>query len=207
MDGKIQFLALTGSQALGICTALISRADEAASISDRLRLIGLGNAHHQRFARIAGYLEADVELEPLVQDFLVPFDGVAYRLAPADLTETLLLVKLQLVAYQQICELVQPRLDSEVRVLLAGENVISRTILISQELLTARTAADAGASDRLNLMSRRFAGELVALVQRLAAEKPELVAFVTGTEEGDGSLPAIGELISQLTSTVMQAAE
>ena len=56
-------------------------------------------------------------------------------------------------------------------------------------------------------MSRRFAGELVALVQRLAAEKPELVAFVTGTEEGDGSLPAIGELISQLTSTVMQAAE
>ena len=204
MDGQIQFLALTGSQALGICTGLISRADEAATISDRLRLIDLGSAHHHRFAKIAGYLESDVEIEPLVQDFMIPLDGVQQRLASADLAETLLLVKLQLIAYQQVCQDVLPRLDSEIKNLLISGGIITRTIKFSSEMLTTMKMSDPSLSDRLSLLSRRFTGELVALVQRLAAEKPELAALVTGEEVGVASLSAIGELISQLTQSVAE---
>ena len=171
-------------------------------MAGRFRLIDLGNAQYVRFAKLAGFLEADGDIVDLVRDFLIPIDAVRARLATTDLAETLLLIRLDSVAYSAVHDRLRSRLDSAANTMLLSGGIETRTAEFAQQQLTELMSADPRMVDRLELLARRFTGELVALVQRLAAEKPELVAFVTDEQVGLPSLSAMGELISYLTHVV-----
>lgn len=175
-------------------------ASEAADLGQRIRLVNLGAAHHERLDRIGQVLaDAELDLVAAMRPFWPAANGFTSNVSVATLGEACVRSQLGLALWLDVVERAAPRLTEQTSEALLGGDVERATIDLVGELLGELRAADPELDSRLRLVGRRMAGELVAQGQRIAVQHDELAALVGGGAAGElDSLAGIGELLSNL---------
>ncbi len=195
---------LLGLLACGEVFGFLTMADAAARSEDlgqTIELMAMANAHSRGYERTRErLLEAGVDADAVIASHTGPL-ALYHRLtAPADEAQALLKAYVGTGIAADFVREMAANLDDQTRDfvidVLAG--VQAERVVVPK--LRAQMAADERAAGPMALWGRRLMGEAISQAQRVAVDRPELVALMLG----DGDLEGFQQMVARMTSAHTQ---
>ncbi len=173
----------------------------APTLADKTELARMAAVEFGHYERLCDQLRT-LGADPIaaMQPFVAPVDAFHVRTASSDWLEGLVTAYvgdgLAADFYAEIATFVDA--DTRAVVLESLRDAGQSAFVVDR--VRAAIAADPRVAGRLALWGRRLMGEALIQAQRVAAERDELTALLTGGEDRPGlDLAAIGRMFTRLT--------
>jgi hypothetical protein len=211
-DYRAAVVDLLGVIAYGEISAFERLAQDARSaptLPDKAELARMASVEFSHFERLCDQLRA-LAVDPFtaMQPFVAPVDAFHARTASSDWLEGLVTAYVGDGLASDFYAEIATFLDADTReVVLESLRDAGQSAFVVDRVRSA-IAADHRVAGRLALWGRRLMGEALIQAQRVAAERDELTALLTGGVDRPGlDLAALGRLFTRLTENHTQRME
>lgn len=191
---------ILGLLACGEVYGFHTMADAAARVEgfpDSVTLMDMALEHAEAYRTVRQrLLDAGVEADALIASFDPPMAKYHAQTSPADELQSLLKAYVGTGIAADFVREMAAHLDPETRDFIM--DVLSRPQADAYVVPRLREvmAADSPAAGPLALWGRRLMGEALSQAQRVAADRPDLVALILGPED----LAAFQQMVTRMTT-------
>lgn len=207
--GRDSLLGLYGYLALRTHESLVQTAVLGGGLADRVELAGLAHGQFDRYLAIAGQLRAEGH-DPVaaLAPYQRPVEDFAAAMRPGDQLEAMVLIHLSTGLRGDLVAAVAARLNpSDAGLLLSGP-AEEQVLQVTAGRVAAVLATDTAQADRIRLSARRFAGEAVSQLERVASRDEGLTALISGRPVTSGDdLAMVSALLESLVTASARRAE
>jgi hypothetical protein len=203
MPGVIDLLGVLSYALLVAFFRLVEDASLAESLADKAALAEMAAAEFAHFQLVRGKLqELNVDPDEAMRPFVAAIDEFHARTAPSDWLESLVKAYVGDGMAVDFCRSMTQILDPQTGGIVLEVIKDTGHAQFAAARLKEAIDADPAVSGRLALWARRLIGEALGQAQRVAADRPDLVALLVGGEVTQ--LGEIGRMFARLTDAHAQ---
>ncbi len=198
-DVEQDVLALIAAGEVFAFEAMVDAASRSADPALRVTLDRMAVGHMAAYDSIdRRFADRGLDLRPIMQAHIGPLAGYHDRTRPTDELEALLKIYVGFGLSTDFGREVAGYLDADARDFVLAVLADPQPEDVIVERVRAVIAADPAAAGKLALWGRRLMGEALSQAQRVAADRPELIALVA--RQSDDVLTEFAEMLARLTA-------